>query len=251
MTNLTTTFTKSNYRQPKDAEAFLAKRSEVKRSSNEGLFKYNDGGRAAAGLTDLRAGDCVTRAIAISTELPYTQVYEYFAQINKMEGRRNSADSGVSERHYGKLLQSQGYVKMHGESLNAELLSKYPNCVVGISHHLLAVVDGVVNDTYDSINSGRRRAHAIWVKQNEVQQQPALEISEAVIQPAKSRFNKDAVIEIVTRMYNENKDSEDVKGWKFKDTVQCEILKHYVQGKALRRFFCRDFKNVMYALIAA
>ena len=38
-------------------------------------FVYNDGGRAAAGYIG-SAGDCVTRAIAIATELPYQTVYD-------------------------------------------------------------------------------------------------------------------------------------------------------------------------------
>ncbi len=37
-------------------------------------FQYNNGGRAAAGFKD-EAGDCVTRAIAIATGLPYRAVY--------------------------------------------------------------------------------------------------------------------------------------------------------------------------------
>ena len=38
------------------------------------IFKYNDGGRAAAGYQGA-AGDCVTRSIAIVTGLPYEEVY--------------------------------------------------------------------------------------------------------------------------------------------------------------------------------
>jgi hypothetical protein len=38
-------------------------------------FVYNDGGRAAAGYKG-RAGDCVVRAIAITTQKPYQEVYD-------------------------------------------------------------------------------------------------------------------------------------------------------------------------------
>jgi hypothetical protein len=34
-------------------------------------FRYDDGGRKAAGFKG-RAGDCVTRAIAIAAQLPYS-----------------------------------------------------------------------------------------------------------------------------------------------------------------------------------
>ena len=38
-------------------------------------YIFDDGGRAATGFKG-KADDCVTRAIAIATELPYQQVYD-------------------------------------------------------------------------------------------------------------------------------------------------------------------------------
>ena len=38
-------------------------------------WHYSDGGRATAGYKG-DAGDCVTRAIAIATEIPYQEVYD-------------------------------------------------------------------------------------------------------------------------------------------------------------------------------
>lgn len=38
-------------------------------------FRYDDGGREAAGFAGM-TGDCVTRAIAIATGIPYCKIYE-------------------------------------------------------------------------------------------------------------------------------------------------------------------------------
>jgi hypothetical protein len=43
------------------------------------MYRYNDGGRSAAGRAGL-TNDCVTRAIAIVTSLPYLQVYDALAE---------------------------------------------------------------------------------------------------------------------------------------------------------------------------
>ena len=44
-------------------------------------FVYDDGGRKEAGYKGY-TGDCVTRAIAIASGLPYAQVYEAMAKGN-------------------------------------------------------------------------------------------------------------------------------------------------------------------------
>ena len=44
-------------------------------------FKFNDGGREAAGYKG-KTGDCVCRSIAIVTGLPYQQGYEALANGN-------------------------------------------------------------------------------------------------------------------------------------------------------------------------
>jgi hypothetical protein len=44
-------------------------------------FLYDDGGRAAAGFRG-KAGDCVTRAIAIAMRQPYREIYDAMAALN-------------------------------------------------------------------------------------------------------------------------------------------------------------------------
>jgi hypothetical protein len=61
----------------------------------------DDGGRAAAGFEG-RAGDCVTRSIAIVAELPYREVYDALSagcreqRVTKRTRRRVSARNGVN-----------------------------------------------------------------------------------------------------------------------------------------------------------
>ena len=45
-------------------------------------YKFNDGGRKDAGFKG-RAGDCVTRAIAIASGLPYKKVYNDLTDLAK------------------------------------------------------------------------------------------------------------------------------------------------------------------------
>ena len=49
-------------------------------------FKFNDGGREAAGYKG-KTGDCVCRSICIVTGLPYEQVYERLANGNATQRR--------------------------------------------------------------------------------------------------------------------------------------------------------------------
>ena len=44
-------------------------------------FNFNDGGREAAGKKG-STGDCVTRAVAIASGLPYLEVYNRLAEGN-------------------------------------------------------------------------------------------------------------------------------------------------------------------------
>ena len=74
-------------------------------------FKYNDGGRAAAGYKgDTR--DCVTRSIAIASGKSYTEVYEALQRIMKTDKRHSgntSPRNGVLRKHYEKYLRSIGF----------------------------------------------------------------------------------------------------------------------------------------------
>lgn len=50
-------------------------------------FKYNDGGRKSAGYKGENVGDCVARALSITTQGDYKQIYDFLASSNKEQGR--------------------------------------------------------------------------------------------------------------------------------------------------------------------
>jgi hypothetical protein len=127
---------------------------------------YNDGGRAAAGFKG-SAGDCVCRAIAITTGLPYAEVYKVLADANastrktkktKASIARRSARSGVytNRKWFRDYMTSLGFewvplmkigtgCRVH---LDAKELPK-GRIVAKLSKHLCAVIDGIIHDTHD------------------------------------------------------------------------------------------------------
>lgn len=127
-------------------------------------FKYNDGGRAEAGFKG-KAGDCVTRAVAIASGLPYSEVYARIAKENgaqrkssRTAKRSASARNGVNvtRRWFKRYMAELGFkwtptmgigtgCKVHladGELPMGRL-------VVSVSKHYTCVIDGVIHDTFD------------------------------------------------------------------------------------------------------
>lgn len=122
-------------------------------------FQYNDGGRAEAGFKG-SAGDCVTRAIAIVTDMPYEEVYQRLASGSGSERRSKgrSARHGIhtSRKWFKEFMQTLGFewipcmgigtgCKVH--LVDGELPAG--RLVVAVSKHYTAVVDGVIHDTHD------------------------------------------------------------------------------------------------------
>ena len=71
-------------------------------------FVESDGGRAAAGFTDEDAGDCVVRATAIASGLPYKEVHD---ALTEWQGWNADAGGNV-EGHFNtrRFLQSLGFI---------------------------------------------------------------------------------------------------------------------------------------------
>lgn len=122
---------------------------------------YDDGGRAAAGFKGT-TGDCACRAIAIATEKPYKEVYDLINEFAKKErkGKRktgkSSARTGVYSTTTRKVMKHLGWVwhptmqigsgcKVH---LRADELPS-GRIVCKVSHHCVAVIDGIIHDTYN------------------------------------------------------------------------------------------------------
>lgn len=148
-------------------------------------FNYNDGGRKNAGYKG-DTGDCVCRAVCIATGLPYQQVYDVLANGNATQRkskhnkkqRSKSAANGITTRRkwFNDYMTSLGFVwqptMLIGQGCKVHLRSdELPagRLVVNVSKHFTAVIDGVLNDTYDCSRDGTRCVYGYYllVLQNE------------------------------------------------------------------------------------
>lgn len=127
---------------------------------------FNDGGRIAAGHKG-SARDCVCRAIATVTQLPYNEVYDLINNFAMHERRRakkrSSARTGVHSATTRKILKHLGwkwhptmFVGQGGKThLRATKLPSGP-LIVKLSRHITTVIDGIIHDTYDPSRNGMR-----------------------------------------------------------------------------------------------
>lgn len=146
-------------------------------------FFRTDGGRAAAGYEG-DAGDCVTRAIAIATGLPYSTVYdalfarskaygeEHYGRVARsIQKRGGSPRSGQHRIVYQSYLESLGWkwvptmkigtgCKVH---LKADELP-LGRLIVRVSKHITTVIDGVIHDTYDPSRGGTRCVYGYFIR---------------------------------------------------------------------------------------
>jgi hypothetical protein len=140
-------------------------------------FKFDDGGRKAAGFKG-RTGDCVARAVAIATTMPYQEVYDRLAHETGMQRRskrtgkrRASASEGISTRRkwfidYMTQLGWEWVATMRiGSGCKVHLRpGELPmgRLVVAVSKHYCAVIDGVVHDTHDCTRGGMRCVYGYY-----------------------------------------------------------------------------------------
>ena len=140
-------------------------------------FNYNDGGRSEAGYKG-NTGDCGCRAIAIATGIPYKTVYDLINRYGAKErmtkkvrakGRTN-ARTGVWMHTMRKIMKDLGWewVGTMGIGTGCKVHMKKDELPKGriicrLSRHYAAVIDGVVNDTYDSSREETRCVYGYWI----------------------------------------------------------------------------------------
>ena len=139
-------------------------------------FNYNDGGRSK--YFKGKANDCVCRAVAIASGKDYKEIYDRINELAKKERitknrkTRSSARDGVYKVTSSKLLKELGFkfvatmgigtgCKVH---LKADELPK-GTIICKVSTHLVAVIDGVINDTYDCSRDETRCVYGYWIKE--------------------------------------------------------------------------------------
>lgn len=150
------------------------------------IFNLNDGGRIDAGYKGV-TGDCVVRAIAIAVELPYQEVYDtlydrakYIRDNGRCQIARDYRDRGCSPRTgvhrkvYDEYLKSMGWkwkpTMQIGSGCKVHLRSdELPSgrIITRLSRHVCAVIDGVIQDTYDPSRNGTRCVYGYYYNPNE------------------------------------------------------------------------------------
>ena len=146
-------------------------------------YKYNDGGRKNSGYQG-ETGDCVTRAISIVADLPYQKVYDDLTNLTRhirltsnkkwtynASPKDDSARTGVQKDVYKKYLLELGFkwtpTMFIGQGCKVHLRQgELPlgKLVVEVSRHLVAVIDGVINDTHDCSRDATRCVYGYWQK---------------------------------------------------------------------------------------
>jgi len=138
-------------------------------------WEHDDGGARANGVN--RDGGCVPRAIAVATGRPYLEVLEALSTrtaryvkryprswlarwiTRSRNGSGYDPAQGSYPQIYGPYLRSLGWqytaVEKGRMRLRADELPP-GRLVVNVHRHLVAVIDGVIRDTYDSGQAGRR-----------------------------------------------------------------------------------------------
>jgi len=148
---------------------------------NRTNFQFNDGGRKEAGFKGT-AGDCVCRSICIATGKPYEEVWNHLAKHNanqrttkKSKKSGETADKGINTKRkwFEQYMISLGFkwiptmqigsgCKVH---LKSDELPK-GTIICNVSRHFVAVIDGIINDTYDCSRNGTRCVYGYYIKNN-------------------------------------------------------------------------------------
>lgn len=121
------------------------------------------------------AGDCVTRAIAIVTEKDYKEVYDEIRHLlgySPREGIKNDDTKKVMKHfggcwnpcmgigtgcriHLSREYSDEGYDGIHELPIHSKI-------ICNLSGHVCAVINGVINDTYDPSRGGTRCVYGFW-----------------------------------------------------------------------------------------
>lgn len=141
------------------------------------IFVLDDGGRLQAGWRG-DTGDCFVRALSIASEMPYNEARQLvvaFAAREKRGKRKrkiSSPSSGVYARTARRIMDHLGWqwiaTMRIGSGCTTHLFpSELPSgrLICRVSKHFVAVIDGVIHDTYDPMRGGTRCVYGYWIKQ--------------------------------------------------------------------------------------
>lgn len=141
-------------------------------------FVFDDGGRSK--YFKGTGGDCVARSIAIVTGKDYLDVYNALADGNASQRKsKNSKSShgkrtalrGISTKRkwFKDLMKSWGFewvaTMKVGQGCTTHLIEDdlpKGRIIVKVTGHFVAVIDGVIYDTFDPSRDGSRCVYGYW-----------------------------------------------------------------------------------------
>jgi hypothetical protein len=118
---------------------------------------YNDGGRSAVFDTPGR-NDCVTRALAIVTGLPYMDIWNGIHATGSV-GRTGLVDDTVAVRKY---IESLGLMYIPNEAYFKDTKLP-PRAICCMRGHYFAVLDGCIHDVGHPTRGGRVYIKGYWM----------------------------------------------------------------------------------------
>lgn len=128
------------------------------------MYKYNDGGRSKY-FKAKDVGDCVVRAIAIATKLDYKVVYDMCTKMTGITPR-----NGFPVKDTKTLMKKLGgewvACMSIGTGCKTHLKTEelpMGNIICRTSGHLVAVIDGIIEDTFDASRNGTRCVYGYWI----------------------------------------------------------------------------------------
>jgi len=152
-----------------------------------GPWVYDDGGRAQAGFTG-SASDCFARAVSIASQQPYLEVYRFINEVAKAMkrgdidvqrvlkrkrawGSMGDARRGVKNPLFHEVMSRMGWKwtasMRYGQGCKVHLCaSELPagRIICRVSKHMVAVIDGIVHDTFDCSRAGTRCVYGYFSK---------------------------------------------------------------------------------------
>lgn len=127
---------------------------------------YDDGGRSMYYKAE-GVGDCAVRAIAIASKENYKRVYDDLKAINKGKSCRDGTPKNVSKKYLLENGWNWTPTMKIGQGCRVHLCEEElprGRLVVQVSGHLVAVIDGVIHDTYDCSRGETRCVYGYWKK---------------------------------------------------------------------------------------
>lgn len=167
---------------PADRKVIVVER-DASIESHSPAWTFDDGGRAESGYRGF-AGDCVPRAIAIATGIPYREVYdELFRRARIAHARRRPSSKKVAALRRESLSPRDGTKRTAYEPYLLSLGWEWvPTMTIGsgttvhlradelpggtiiarVSKHMTTLIDGVIHDTYDPSRDGTRAVYGYF-----------------------------------------------------------------------------------------